>query len=475
MPEPVPQGNGTVLIAFSVLICFSTTTVSWASPELAAGEVDIGRSNLLAKLHHVSIPAELGKIDEIFIPDAFTSSTPLIVYLQEAHANLGAQQHISTLAGQVSRELGIDTILAEGGTGEADLAEVRAFEDEKVKDQVSKYWLKEGVLTGIEREAIVSSKPYRFVGIEDLDLYSRGTELFVKTRGLARVSTAKLADLKKKNGVNRRNGFNDDLRIYVETLERFDRESELAHRIAFLANEARNRYVNRWKYSEFEKVVQLVVLELNGADPEFYFRIHKTIESGKFFREMDALEEEIKETLFRTDEERLLDREARTLGVLEDLLSLGATSQQHEYFKENRDFILQYAEKMGLKRESIEAAEDFYQVAKARDEVLFSRLRVELLKSKTKRALLVAGGFHTEGIISRLRDNNFAYVLISPKISDEEQMDQYYSRLAGERASLEDFVSHYKRAATRARRTQQCVYSKRTHDDSRLLLAGSAL
>ncbi|MBI1977254.1 MAG: hypothetical protein HYS55_00715, partial [Candidatus Omnitrophica bacterium] len=427
--------------SFVVLFCFTVTTVAWSNPSLGSASLSLALPRPFRELGTLSLPEALGRVDEVYLPEGINSNSPLIVFLQDAHANLGAQEHIAQIANEVGKKLKIDAIFKEGGSGEADLTELRNFPDQKIKSSVAQFWMEEAVLSGIEREAIVNPKPYRFFGIEDQTAYETGGKYFVEAHTRSSDFLTPLKSLVQNNDTQRKQFYNPALFRFEELVSKFETKQELIPLVSLVANEARNLHINRWKYLEIEKFIDLILLELEGARTERFFEIQKTLEAKKLFEEMELLKGEIKEKLFQNKKERILDREAEILKVLKALVSLECTPQDFERFLKHRSSISKYVTKRKLNPKAIEAAEAFYQSAHERDQLLFSNVKQILEREQIKRAFLVAGGFHSPGMIEQFRKNKIPYVLITPQISERDLYDRYFARIAGKRASIEDFKS----------------------------------
>ena len=78
------------IIADIVLISFTTTSVVWASPSSS-------KLSPPSDLKSLTLPPELGRVDEVYLPDHLSPESPFIVYLQDAHSNLGAQKNIAQI------------------------------------------------------------------------------------------------------------------------------------------------------------------------------------------------------------------------------------------------------------------------------------------------------------------------------------------------------------------------------------------
>lgn len=83
--------------------------------------------------------------------------------------------------------------------------------------------------------------------------------------------------------------------------------------------------------------------------------------------------------------------------------------------------------------------ETFYLEALRRDEAMASRLLEEMDRRKSRRAVLVTGGFHAAGICDRLRRRGIGMTQFSPKITKVETLSgtEYLSAFAREKNSLE--------------------------------------
>jgi DNA-binding phage protein len=73
----------------------------------------------------------------------------------------------------------------------------------------------------------------------------------------------------------------------------------------------------------------------------------------------------------------------------------------------------------------------FYNNAEARDEAFIANV-LPLMKAKgEKSALLISGGFHTEGLIQRLKEKGISYVLIMPSIAKIPESSPYVEQMHG--------------------------------------------
>lgn len=73
----------------------------------------------------------------------------------------------------------------------------------------------------------------------------------------------------------------------------------------------------------------------------------------------------------------------------------------------------------------------FYEIAHQREEALLENMLRQIKKRGASHAVLVAGGFHSEGILELLRERKAAYALITPKITSVPDETRYLDTLQG--------------------------------------------
>ena len=61
-------------------------------------------------------------------------------------------------------------------------------------------------------------------------------------------------------------------------------------------------------------------------------------------------------------------------------------------------------------------AQSFYEIARQREDAFYETLRTEMKASETQKAVLVTGGFHTEGMMEKLREEEINYSVLMPKL-----------------------------------------------------------
>jgi|GEM_PF-2989282 len=162
-------------------------------------------------------------------------------------------------------------------------------------------------------------------------------------------------------------------------------------------------------------------------------------QAPQFFEELESWTGAIKGKLFRSEGERALDKLYRHFRILERLSRLEATRKEISYYRSRkaeftpdffRDFLEKFKDTAG--EFDFSDAEHFYELALARDEALFKNLRRVMKEKETSFAMAVAGGFHTEGFKRHLKDAGISYVVVTPRIHDIGDENNYLRVMRGE-------------------------------------------
>ena len=441
------------IIAFFLVITLTWTQTSFSAPELSS----LVQSKPPFDLSTFELPKDLGRIDEIFIPKngngLLASGIPnnLIVYIQDAHANLDAQQNIQKIIRLLSEKLDIHTILTEGASGESDLSKIRAFPDQKIKELTTQFWLREVILTGMEAEAVISRKPYRLLGIEDQALYDRNAKDFVGALDFGKEALPAVQKLLKKNLDERESIGNLELKTFEKKVSTYESRGELIQLVSYLFNAGRDHGVKRADLVHIEDLISLILLERSmegkkeqeASEKAEFQKLSGKIGARELFDEIDLLKERIREKLFLNKKERALFKEGQFLKNAETLISLQATPKDLNFYEANKKEIQKLAKGLAP---AINLAEQFYQTSKKREGAFFENVK-QIAKNRRpvpNRLFLVTGGFHTDDMTERFRKENIPFVVISPNVSPETNFDRYYERMRGEKPTVEKFESKFR-------------------------------
>src|SRR3989338_1215328 len=79
---------------------------------------------------------------------------------------------------------------------------------------------------------------------------------------------------------------------------------------------------------------------------------------------------------------------------------------------------------------------EFYDFARKREDVFYETIEREMNKNKTEKAVLVTGGFHTDGIMEKLREREINYSVLMPRITGDLGNENYVSAMLENRKTM---------------------------------------
>ncbi|HTL46626.1 MAG TPA: FHA domain-containing protein [Verrucomicrobiae bacterium] len=453
--------------------------LSAAEPELA--------SPAFPEIAKIQVPKNIGQIQEFYAgkPGAGT-----VILVQDAHGVPQAQRSIRNLIDYFEKTYGLDTIALEGASSRLNPLLFRSFPDPDLLKQVFKGYLENGELTGTSMAAIFNERQARYEGVEDWSLYEEGYAAFLQSLSESGEITARLDALEKEVIAAQEKNYAPDLLKVSRAVRDFEKdksdllqvlrtlaqikrpapgselllileESEAAPDAAALdievkkwaaeikraldkRGDAKARAAFNEKFQAFQ-LSQITAQEFgltlsrlaqeNGiAFPVSDALKHvmkrqkrmKDIEGTRFFDQFESYVGQVKQGLFKGAEDRALDARENVLGLLKSLAQLQLSRRQWEDIQ-NRpmaDAAGVYA-KMG-------AQTAFYRNAEKRDAAFVKNLAPLMNARKgSGTVLFVAGGFHTEGLVERLKARGVSYVLIMPDISTLPAEIHYKDHMRG--------------------------------------------
>lgn len=190
-----------------------------------------------------------------------------------------------------------------------------------------------------------------------------------------------------------------------------------------------------------------------------YNSVYSRIENEKLFKDMKNLETAVKEKLFTNDDQRTLERLYRHIEILLGLANIKLLNGDFDYYKSHKeeftheifaDFIKKMVTRYGFAfeldspsdaiKESMSKLEDFYAIAVKRDKALVDNTLQAMKKESVYAAVLVTGGFHSEGITKMLENDGISYMVVCPNITKDVETP-YIKILTNQRAPLEEILA----------------------------------
>jgi hypothetical protein len=190
-----------------------------------------------------------------------------------------------------------------------------------------------------------------------------------------------------------------------------------------------------------------------------HLEVYSKIDTSALFIECDRLAEDIHQQLFKNPEQRQLASIIKELGFLTDLFELKLSSDDLLYYRSHKgdlnssrfvSFFNQFTGQFGiphLDRERFSTIdrdtaviEDFYDAAKKRDTILVHNAVKKMESDAEELAVLVTGGFHTEGITDELKRLGYSYVVVTPRITDLAADNYYIDVMTNKKTPFEELL-----------------------------------
>ncbi len=91
---------------------------------------------------------------------------------------------------------------------------------------------------------------------------------------------------------------------------------------------------------------------------------------------------------------------------------------------------------------NLRKADRFYSLALQRDAILVDNMLQQLESHKAQSCVLIAGGFHSQGMTRLLDNAGINYLLVKPKIQSIEKSNLYVQHAIDQSSKLETFIDH---------------------------------
>ncbi|MBI3312981.1 MAG: DUF58 domain-containing protein [Candidatus Omnitrophica bacterium] len=463
-------------IFLSLTLIFSNS-LSFAVPVKPASAVPSSlNEDFPGNLSSVRVPEDLGTIQESFRGN----TDKVIVLIQDAHAVPDAQRNIQKLIAYFQTEYKVNLVGLEGAVSKLDPRIFKSFPDKEILKKTLDQYFERGELTGGTAAAILDESESVYQGIEDLALYEEGIRLYQEAM-LDRDGAAKKIDRMKKvlNSEKEKiyskklleidralEGFYENNGSFLEVLEKLAgvKRPAAGSELALILEESRRqgndqddyREVKRTaqeikkhlppsdikmfhqKYQEFQtaqitpQAFALFLEELVGRHPEAGLRMTarlsrlvknqkklEAVRGTKLFDDFERYARSVEVSLIQTEEQKKLSEKSRQFRLLERLARLELS---REDWNEIQPVILtEFRHHLA-----------FYRNAEKRDHAIWQKFSSMLHEHNVKSAILVAGGFHGEGLTRRLKESQMSYLLLSPAIHVIPEKTAYRDQMKGE-------------------------------------------
>ncbi|NTV52576.1 MAG: hypothetical protein HGA76_06150, partial [Candidatus Firestonebacteria bacterium] len=426
-------------VALLVTFSFVVPYLTWAFEGGNYPAAQSGPANVRFAGRELTIPGKLGTIVQ-----SFQGSDQTIVCVQDLHCNYEVQTNIAGIIGHLVSNHQLKLLGEEGAFGTVDLGALREFPRERVRTELSNYFVAQGKLTGAEHFTATNPEPVRLEGVDSQDLYEASyaairSFLTTESQGFVSDLRDRLESLKPG--------------LYTRELIRFDASVQayrtgnldLLHYAQVLQAQAAQLRIDTRGLAVFNRFLHQVP---SAADE---------VSTEALNLDLDRLDMEIRGQLYTSQNQRTLDDLGRRLDLIEKLLNISATpeevegvrSHQAEYaVKVFRAFIVQqdpqtdetWDDDISVLDSMTEKALEFYALADRRSVGFVDNLLKKMETSGEKLAVMVNGGFHTPGIAAELKRRNVSFITVQPRLTRQDWVNPYYSLLQGKKLPLEKLL-----------------------------------
>jgi len=520
------------------------------------------------------IPEQLGSVNEVYrvergtgngerndenvsrSPFAVSRYDRMVVLIENAHANYGAQVKVRELLRYLDKTYGIKTVFVEGAAEKLDPSSLQFFPEKEKNLKLAEYLAQEGILSGAGLYLAEDPKGVEGLPLEDIKLYRANYEALKKVFSAGTSMDRGLETMEARLGKLSSKTLSPELRKTLEEWQRFEKGRReflpFTGRLVVQAKEVLHLDMqNAYSQLEWPQMVRLLALQKmekkidpakvreertrlvrflkekrvsegtilsleqafgeTPADPKLDLRAvfesfvtdarakglllkdwpsftayaaHRTLQqeldAPALFKEIGRLFAGITDSLAKTDQEKALVRLHRDLTLFSKLLHLElsrdecsellarkispkrltdqlnlaqratANAQRLTNFKTGPSSPNVLIGDQGLDSrfrgndmEAIHAnALAFYSFASQREKVFYDKIDRAMREKGITKAVVVTGGFHTEGMSQILREKGAGFAVVTPHISETSDARLYKDAMLGRRnaviASRED-------------------------------------
>lgn len=454
------------VIALGVTFCFIFNAVGYGNISPA----------VLSATPPLSIPRKLGQVEETKIfPPRPSPDHPYLIHIQDAHGNPQGERHIAGIIKYLVKTQGITTVFVEGASEELKTEYLQFIPDQDLNQKLLDRLVDLGELTGVE--LALFNKGLRAFGIEEAGLYRQNFELFRSVMGEKKASESFIKTYRRALDRKASRVFSKDLlrlvrhdlefdqrrarwtgmlgdldRMSARVLDRDLHETreqiEFPNLVRFYRLKEEEGTIDleqaRQEWQEIRKSYQLNLdffsdkrnprrllenlhhlLSPRGFKFELYPEFTRQarnrifqyeIQSTSFFEEIQRLMEMLFDAMAVREEEKRIIREGKQFKLIRKLLSLELTRKEYDEAEASGACLpdRQARPNLGDRRSPLR----FYQTAIARESIFMQKISEHLKRRRETQAILVTGGFHTEGLKRFFNERQISHTIIRPKLEE---------------------------------------------------------
>ncbi|MCG3204205.1 MAG: Glycogen synthase [Elusimicrobia bacterium] len=407
------------------------------------------------------------------------NEAPLVFLVQDIHMNVEAQKNIGKIL-QTIREGTKKQFLigVEAASGNFKFSPYRILPDKEIKRSVADHLLHENLIAGVSWFGLTTQDPVpQIVGVDDPSLYLQNVNAY---RQSATLKTKAESDIRRRlvelnKGVETMG--ESAQRLFKHIYSYHEGQTSIAqyipHLVLFSKGETRHslmkfmtavelekaldpvrtqkerdslvgllseksgdslraltemgrafkngQLTHRSFYTELKRLALKAGIQMN-AYPALVTYIHyidaaDAVNQKQVFSQIHEMEKEALESSLISGTERKLIHQLLQLQLKKKLIAFKLTPEEWVAYQ-------------NLPSDPAMASfEVFYKVAEARNEKMAKNLLVNHRSTQSEFSVLVAGGFHSDGLLNILRNEGVSYVVLSPKFSLAENSNYLHAFL----------------------------------------------
>jgi len=177
------------------------------------------------------------------------------------------------------------------------------------------------------------------------------------------------------------------------------------------------------------------------------------ISATEIDNEIAQIVETLKSNIFINEDEKTISRIDKFVKTLKNIAGLRAGTRDLDFYQSEKQFFIENAGKYlsdSFQGKDLNSSilnkmsrfDNFYKFAVQRDSILVEKTISNMDKSALNSAVLITGGFHSDGIKNKFADKGISYISVKPKFffSSQNNFHNYESVILGVRNSLENYL-----------------------------------
>lgn len=425
----------------------------------------------------LALPESVGKVEEVFQG----TNGRTVILIQDAHAILDAQRNIQKAIDYFQQNHAVKLVAVEGASSEFDVQLLKSFPNKKILFRVFDNYMKKSEMTGVSAAALFNERDSIYKGVEDWELYEEGVRLYLSASQGRKEILDEINKAKVKLRLQKERIYGHDLLKVDRAMEDFqfgksdfidtvktlfaieppERNSPLALLIGDVEEKSKkilfevelqkiikeirkklsasaikdlNAKEQAFKTSQMRLEAFGLYLERLINEHSFSIRISDSLlclirqqkkidemQGTEILKAFEAYADAIKKPLFRNETERELDHKSRQFLLLERLVKLELSRKDWTELKKSKVLLIK----------NLENYLNFYKNSELREKAFFYNLIQFMEENHEKTSLLVAGGFHTDGLKELLSEDGISVVVVAPRIEQVSEKNLYTEMMNG--------------------------------------------